>query len=145
MKRPNATVRKPRGVRGDDGQSLVEFAFALPFLCLIVLALADFGRAVNIWLNSSHVASQGARIAAVWGGSGTCSQLATKIKGFSYSGGSVTVSFPAGSNIGDPIKVTVTHPYSYAPSGFIPGSWNITGSAAMRLEQKPSFTGSCTA
>jgi len=133
-------------MRREEGQSLVEFAIVLPFLCLIVLALVDFGRAVNFWLNSSHVASQGARIAAVWGGSGTCSQLATKIKGFSYSGGTVAISFPASTaNIGDPIRVIVTHPYTYAPSGYIPGTWNIRGSATMRLEQKPTFTAGCSA
>jgi hypothetical protein len=132
-------------LRADDGQSLVEFAFALPFLCLIVLALVDFGRAVNYWLNSAHVASQGARIAAVW--TRDCSSLATEIKSFSYSGGTVSITFPSGGTpaIGDPVRITVTHPYSYAPSGLIAGSWNITGSATMRLEQKPTYSGGCAA
>lgn len=148
MSRNDQQISRQSGsLRGEDGQSLVEFAFVLPFLCLIILALADFGRAINIWLNSEHVAAQGARIAAVWGGTGDCSALATKIKGSSYSGGSVTISFPSGGTpaIGDPVKVVVTHPYTYAPGGLIPGSWNIAGAATMRLEQKPTFAGGCTA
>lgn len=134
--------------RSEDGQSLVEFGVAVPLLCFIVLALVDFGRAVNYWLNATHLASQGARLAAVWGpnqSDSSCTALANKIKASSYTTDTVHISFPAGTAaIGDPVRVTVEHPYSWAPSGIIKTSdWDITGSATMRLEQQPTFTGGC--
>jgi Flp pilus assembly protein TadG len=136
---------KIKQLRADDGQSLVEFAFALPFLCLIILAFVDFGRAVNTWLTASHTASEAARIAAVYGSQGDCSALVTKIKTFSGTSGTVQISFPSGTSaVGDPVRVTVNKTYAYAPSGLIPGSWNIAGSATMRLEQKPTFA-ACSA
>ena len=33
----------------------------MPILCLLVLALVDFGKAMNYWLDPNHVASEGAR------------------------------------------------------------------------------------
>jgi Flp pilus assembly protein TadG len=132
-------------LRAEGGQSLVEFAFALPFLCLIILAFVDFGRAINVWLTASHTASEAARIAAVYGSAGDCSALVTQIKTFSGTSGTVQISFPSGTSaVGDPVRVTVQKTYAYAPSGLIPGSWNIAGSATMRLEQKPTY-GACSA
>lgn len=143
-------------LRGESGQSLVEFAFAVPLLLLILLALVDFGRAVNYWLDATHVANEGARLAAVNGSTYDCTTLATKIKDETYgellngSGGgagvqspaTVTISFPNGGTprVGDPVKVTVSALYDYVPSGFIPGSFGIVGSSTMRLEQAPPST-----
>lgn len=151
-------------LRGESGQSLVEFAFAVPLLLLVVLALVDFGRAVNYWLDATHVASEGARLAAVNGSRFDCTTLATRIKDETYgelltgsSGGAgvqspatVTISFPQGGTpqVGDPVKVTVSAVYGYVPGGFIPGSFDIVGSSTMRLEQAPPSTfpaGGCSA
>lgn len=134
-----------RQLRDEEGQSLIEFAFVLPFLCLMILAFVDFGRAVNTWMTASHTASEAARIAAVYGAQGDCSALVAEIKTFSGTSGTVQVSFPSGTSaVGDPVRITVQKTYSYAPSGLIPGSWNIAGSATMRLEQKPAY-GACSA
>jgi Flp pilus assembly protein TadG len=135
-----------RAIGRADGQALIEFALSLPFLVLLILALVDFGRAVLYWLNASQVASQGARLAAVWGTQGDCSALATKIKSFTYAGGTVTISFPDGAaGIGNAVTVRVQKSYSYAPNGLIPGSSTLTGASTMRLEQKPGFSAGCTA
>jgi hypothetical protein len=141
--------RLPSGIkqlRGEDGQSLVEFAFALPFLCLIILAFVDFGRAINVWMTSLHTASEAARIAAVYGSQGDCSALVSQIKTFSGTSGTVQISFPAGTSaVGDPVRVTVHKTYNFAPSGLIPTNpFLIAGSATMRLEQKPGFA-ACSA
>jgi TadE-like protein len=55
-----------RGLRGsEDGQALVELALVVPLLLLLVLGIVDFGRAVNYWNDENHLASVGARYAAV--------------------------------------------------------------------------------
>jgi Flp pilus assembly protein TadG len=58
----SAFPRVPRamGIRSDDGQSLVELALALPILLLILLGLADFGRAFYYTTIISNAARAGA-------------------------------------------------------------------------------------
>ena len=48
------------GVRKDEGQSFVELALALPFLLLLLLGLADFGRAFYYTTIISNAARAGA-------------------------------------------------------------------------------------
>src|SRR5689334_24870004 len=52
-------------IRGDRGQSAVEFAVILPLVVAVILALADFGRALYMYLQAEHAAGDGARLAAV--------------------------------------------------------------------------------
>src|SRR5437016_1094111 len=54
-------------VRSERGQAAVEFALVVPFICFLVWALVDFGKGVNYWLDANHLASEGARLAAVLG------------------------------------------------------------------------------
>jgi Flp pilus assembly protein TadG len=152
--------RTYNGLRRDSGQSLIEFAFALPVLLLLILALFDFGRGIFYWLDATHVANEGARLAAVAGPSQTsCSALAAQIQqhtsGQLKSGNSsasgvqspsqVHIDFPLGGTpkIGDPVTVSVTANFKYVPAGYIPGSIPINASATMRLEQAPGFTAGC--
>ncbi|MBI2955089.1 MAG: pilus assembly protein [Chloroflexi bacterium] len=51
--------------RGEKGQNLIEFALVAPILILLVMGIADFGRAFNAWLSVTHGAREGARYAAV--------------------------------------------------------------------------------
>jgi len=52
-------------VRGEKGQTLVEFALVLPVVVLLVVGMLQFGRLLNIWLIVSNGAREGARHAAV--------------------------------------------------------------------------------
>jgi Flp pilus assembly protein TadG len=151
--------RTEKGLRDDSGQSLIEFALALPILCFLILALFDFGTGIFYWLDATHVANEGARLAAVAGPSQTsCSALATfiqqetsgQLKGGNasasgvQSASKVAISFPQGAQIGNPVTVTVTASFKYVPAGYIPGSMPISASATMRLEQTPGFTSGCS-
>jgi Flp pilus assembly protein TadG len=51
--------------RRSRGQSLVEFALALPVVILLFLAIFDFGRAVFAYNTVSNAARDGARVAIV--------------------------------------------------------------------------------
>jgi Flp pilus assembly protein TadG len=156
--------RKETVLQGDSGQSLIEFALALPLLCLLILALFDFGTGIFYWFDATHVANEGARLAAVAGPSQTsCSALATYIQqetsgqlksGTSAASGvktpsTVKISFPhttgpgGAPQIGDPVTVTVQAAFKYVPGGYIPGTMNINAAATMRLEQTPGFSSGC--
>lgn len=54
-----------RRIRDEGGQTLVEFAFILPIVLLLVIGLLEFGTAYNRKLNINNIASEGARWAAV--------------------------------------------------------------------------------
>ena len=60
MKTEFARVPRIGAVRSDEGQSLVELALALPILLLLLLGLADFGRAFYYTTIISNAARAGA-------------------------------------------------------------------------------------
>src|SRR5207249_8880338 len=52
-------------VKDTRGTALAELALVLPLLLLLILGMLDFGKAFNAWMNETHLASEGARLAAV--------------------------------------------------------------------------------
>lgn len=62
---------------GQRGQSLVEFAFVLPVLAVILFGLTDMGLAIHNAVTITNAARDGARVAAV--NSGSASAVATAV------------------------------------------------------------------
>jgi Flp pilus assembly protein TadG len=145
---------------------MVEFALVLPVLLLILLAVLDFGKVFNYWMNTTHITAEGARYAAVnrkpEPGNTASLQQQLLTEGDTEelrSGGTaslptpaqVCVSFPNGtSNPGDPVRVTMTFDYHWI--GFLSGmvdalgpSKSVSASSTMRLEAVPTaYTEGCT-
>ena len=57
-------ITRRRG-KGEDGQSLVEFAFVLPIFLLVLFAIIDFGMAFHAWIAVTSSAREGGRLGAV--------------------------------------------------------------------------------
>src|SRR5438105_15110211 len=51
--------------RDERGVALTEMALVLPVLLLLILGMIDFGKAINYWIDDTHLANQGARLAVV--------------------------------------------------------------------------------
>jgi Flp pilus assembly protein TadG len=49
----------------EEGTALVELALVLPLLMMLLLGMLDFGKAFNAWIDETHVANLGARLASV--------------------------------------------------------------------------------
>jgi hypothetical protein len=47
------------------GAALAELALVLPLLLVLILGMLDFGKAFNEWIDETHLANEGARLAAV--------------------------------------------------------------------------------
>jgi len=141
----------------ESGQAIVEFALILPLLLILLLLILDFGRAINYWIDTTHLASEGARLAAVDKAPG--GSLAEHIKsqadteelrtggsvGVKAPGLEVCVEYPEGRAVGQPVKVTVGAVYNWLP--FIDSELGLTestisGSATHRIER---VTGAVTA
>lgn len=108
-----------RGTFADElGQSLVEFALAMPLLLVILLGVADLGRAFYYTSAIANAARAGAAYAALNGPSTTAASVAAKAcneTGFtSYSasptcpGLDATTAFGAGQ-----VTVTVTYDFNF--------------------------------
>ena len=63
--RPRRANALPRLVREDRGVALVEMAVVLPWLLVLLLGMIDFGKAINYWIDETHLANSGARWAVV--------------------------------------------------------------------------------
>jgi Flp pilus assembly protein TadG len=134
----------------EDGQSAVEFALVVPLLCLVVIAILHFGKVMNYWLDLNHVASEGARKAAVNtfttdGGYETyirgrleTEELRTGGTTSIPSPATVAVCLPEGSDVGDPVTVQVAVNYALP---FIGTTVPLRGTATMRLEQPADYAG----
>lgn len=139
--------------RDETGVALVEFALVLPLLLLLLFGMLDFGRAFNYWIDSTHLANEGARWAVVNKnpGTGTLQQYIQQQADASElrNGGTasvpdpleVCVSFPNGEVVGEPVKVTARVTYHWLPFlGEHIGVLNstVTGTSIMRLEAVPT-------
>jgi Flp pilus assembly protein TadG len=150
-------MRRPavRWVRSERGAALVEFALILPVLALLLFGMLDFGKAFNYWIDETHLANEGARWAVVNKNPATSGSLQNYIRQQVTSnelrdGGTssvpnpiqVCIDFPTGSsNVGDPVRVTLTATYRWL--GLIAARTSvtqttITGSSTMRLEARPT-------
>ena len=164
---PRRRITRVPNARSERGAALVEFALVLPVLMILLLGILDFGKAINYWIDQTHLANMGARWAAVgtWPGSVSCSSstcLHQYIRAQGETGelrdgrpasanGSirtqpgfqVCVAYPEGAIVGRPVEVTVRTTYHWL--GYIAGklsiaSTPINGKATMRLEQQPDLT-----
>jgi Flp pilus assembly pilin Flp len=155
--RPSRKAGPPfrRRLRGESGAAIVEFALILPFLCLFIVLILDFGRAFNYWIDTTHLASEGARLAAVdSSGPPDPGTLQAYIRSKAdtdelQNGGSRWIEDPlevcvnpgGTGEVGDPVEVTVKTTYKFLPISNlgIPGlddidDMEIQGSATMRRE-----------
>jgi Flp pilus assembly protein TadG len=150
-----SACRFGRRSRTESGQAAVEFALVVPLICFLVWALVQFAIGVNYWLDATHLANEGARLGATLGNQTPPggSTLACYIKNGAESSelrngtgdvsqaAQVSIAFPGGAAVGQPVQVTVTAKYHWIP--FIGGStFNIKGTSTMRLEQVPTYNAS---
>jgi TadE-like protein len=66
MRIPTAiSTRWRRPLAQDRGTALAELAIVMPLLMVLLLGMLDFGKAFNSWIDETHLANEGARLAAV--------------------------------------------------------------------------------
>lgn len=116
------------------GAGLIEFALAVFFCLMLLMAFIEFGRMMLVYNTIANAAREGARFAAVNGdagglrSAGTTQDVVNEVRRFSRTGPldpnrlTVTVVYPDGANsTGRRVDVTVTYPYDpligYFPLG----------------------------
>ncbi len=133
---------------GERGAVFLEFVLVLPLVLALLFGVAEFGLAVNSQNDQTHLANEVARYAAVnedpgggeslqaWGKKGADTNF---LKG----SGTVCISFPNGTQIGNPVKVEVTSTVKWLPI-FKLAATSVQSTAYMRLEALPTkYTAGC--
>lgn len=129
----------------ESGQSTVEFGVIVPLVTGLILALVGVGIGVNDAIDATHLANEGARLAAVNAdvaslSGGAYGTLEDYIKGQASTkdlkDATVTICAPDGTEIGDPVRVVVSSTFDIVP--FIDASFPLRGSSSMRMEVKPT-------
>ncbi len=128
--------------RSEQAQALVEFAFVLPVLLMLIVGLFDVGRAVQQSTTLSFAAREGSRYAIVHGSSSSspvpyCSSCTNSTitsvvqnAAIGVTGAlTVTVAYPDGDNRrGSRVSVQATAPFVPLPS-----QWLLNGALSVTL------------
>jgi Flp pilus assembly protein TadG len=133
-------------IAADDGQSVVEFAFVMPFLIFLLLAIFQFGLAFHDYVSITDAARVGARKAAVsrTAAGGPCQAardaIQATVSSEQWSAVSTRISCTAGTpDVGSSYTVSIDDPFSIglpAIFGFSAFSYagTMTASATERIE-----------
>jgi Flp pilus assembly protein TadG len=153
--------------REERGAALTEFALVLPWLLLLLIGMIDFGKAINYWIDETHLSNEGARLAVVNNNPGAglptpktlqqyllsqvdSAELHGDVAGTQRSAHAATVaicfygastgSATVSPAVGDTVEVLVRYDYNWLRGFPFPGnpSTTITGKSAMRLEAVPT-------
>jgi Flp pilus assembly protein TadG len=125
-----------------EGQAIVEFTMIASLLIVLLLGIAQMGIIWSDYVSVTQAAREGARRAVVKGSEGQAAMISYADGGARASAANLrqnvlTVSTTAVNgtwNAGDPIKVTVSYPYSVSLLGFAMKSGSLTSSTTMRRE-----------
>jgi Flp pilus assembly protein TadG len=119
--------------KGEKGQSLVEFALVVPLLLLLVIGIAEFGRAWMAKNILTGAAREAVRMAAVPPPTGMDNNdwllaINARAENILNSAGIVADNIAIVVNVvaNDPVSVTVSYNFPVVIAGFIPGLDNAT-------------------
>lgn len=132
--------------RRESGTSVVEMAFVLPLLLLLVFAIGDFGIAFTRWNSLTNAVREGARAGVVFRDPCNAGTVTTNVKNtvasFAASSGLdgasiVTTVTNACGGTGTPLTVDASSPYKYIAMSALAGlapTVNLKARTVMRNE-----------
>ncbi len=130
-------MRRKIQLRSEKGQSLTEFALALPILVLLLFAVIQFGIVFNSYVTLTDATRAGARKGAVSRQlanptSATVGAVRSSAADLNQSDLSVAVSSPwlAGSDV----RVSASYPYSIRLFGVVVKTGTLTSTTTERVE-----------
>jgi Flp pilus assembly protein TadG len=128
-------------LRREDGQAAAEMALVLPILLMVILAIVQFGIALNNYITLTDATRAGARKASVARFTGDFGASAKALvqsdaSNLSQSKLGVSVAIDSGnwSTPGSEVAVTATYPYSIDILGITVKSGTLTSTSKERLE-----------
>lgn len=126
-------------VKNCRGQTLVEMAFVLPIILLVIMGMIEFGRIFNAYLIVTNASREGARVAVVGGAdSDINSSIANTTNTLRQENMTISIS-PEQTSRKRGTELTVTIQYNLEMicpiiSGIIPNPFPINSTTVMRME-----------
>jgi len=109
-----------RFIREGSGQNLVEFAFVVVMLLLLVVGIVEFGRVWNLYQILANASREGARLASLPNGFTSAAAVTARVQGYLATGNvnPATAAITIGGagvdgGTGSQVSVTVSYPYSF--------------------------------
>lgn len=131
------TVRRKTNLRSEQGQSLTEFALALPILALLLFAVIQFGIVFNNYVTLTDATRAGARKGAVGrqlsnpqGAAVTAVRNSAQDLKQSNLNVTVTSTWRPGSDV----AVSASYPYSISLLGMVVKSGRLSSTTTERVE-----------
>jgi Flp pilus assembly protein TadG len=131
------TERRTINLRSERGQSLTEFALALPILALLLFAVIQFGIVFNNFVTLTDATRAGARKAAVdrqlaYPAGAAVSAVRASAANLKQSDLAVTVTSTWQPSAD--VTVTATYPYSISLLGMVVKSGRLSSTTTERVE-----------
>ena len=126
-------------MRGQRGQTMVEFAIVLPIFLLLLLGIAQGGIAFNNYLQLTDATRAGARYGASAARAAACdrsSLVIAKVKesAANLNQSQVTVTVTSTWQPGTDLHVCATYPFSINLIGLVVSSGNLNSCTTDRVE-----------
>jgi Flp pilus assembly protein TadG len=124
-------------LRGERGATVVEFAFIVPLLIVLVLGIAEFGRAFQVSGTLSAAAREGVRVMALQNDPAAARAAvrnAAPALDPAVTNTQITItpaSCPVNGTGNTTVRVTVTYPLPFI-TGFFGSGLDLTGTGVMR-------------
>jgi Flp pilus assembly protein TadG len=124
-------------LRGERGATVVEFAFIVPLLIVLVLGIAEFGRAFQVSGTLSAAAREGVRVMALQNDPAAARAAvrnAAPALDPAVTNAQITItpaSCPVRGTGNTTVRVTVTYPLPFI-TGFFGSGLDLTGTGVMR-------------
>ena len=133
------TKRKRHKMRGQRGQTMVEFAIVLPIFLMLLLGIAQGGIAFNNYIQLTDATRAGARYGAPLACSGSCDRSAlvtskVKASAANLNTASVGVTITSTWQPGTDLRVCATYPFSINLIGLVVRSGNLNSCTTERVE-----------
>ncbi len=133
----NISSRRKIEFTSEQGQSLTEFALALPILALLLFAVIQFGIAFNNYVTLTDATRAGARKAAVGrqlsNPSGAC-VTAIRTASTDLTQSDLSPSCTSTWQPGADVTVTATYPYRISLLGMVVKSGRLSSTTTERVE-----------
>jgi Flp pilus assembly protein TadG len=133
INRKNRTIE----LRSEQGQSLTEFALALPILALLLFAVIQFGIVFNNYVTLVDATRAGARKGAVGREQGNPSAAVVaevKASAKDLKPGQLGVTVSSTWQPSSDVTVTATYPYRISLLGLVVKSGNLRSTTTERVE-----------
>jgi Flp pilus assembly protein TadG len=133
------TTRKRHKMRGQRGQTMVEFAIVLPIFLLLLLGIAQGGIAFNNYIQLTDATRAGARFGAPLACSGSCDRSAlvtskVKASAANLDTAQVGVTITSTWQPGTDLQVCASYPFSINLIGLVVSNGNLNSCTTERVE-----------